>query len=94
LNGVSFGEGVDELIRDRETDNIALHCPSFHQECQVVKCDFGGKFQPRVGILAPPKHSCFSPTTIDLEEWSLAQHADRTFKKAIDRIQREPTRSQ
>ena len=94
LNRVSFGEGVDELIRDRETDNIALHCPSFHQECQVVKCDFGGNFQPRVGILAPPKHSCFSPTTINLEELSLAQHADRTFKKAIDRIQREPTRTQ
>jgi hypothetical protein len=54
FTGVFFGEGVDELIRDRETDNITLHCPSFHQECQVDKCNFGGDFQPRVGILAPP----------------------------------------
>jgi hypothetical protein len=42
---------------------------------------------PLVGILAPPKLSCFSPTKIDLEELSLAQHADRTFKTAIDRLQ-------
>ena len=36
----------------------------------------------------------YNKSIIDLEELSLAQHADHTFKKAIDRKQREPTRAQ
>jgi hypothetical protein len=87
LKGVSFGEGVPVLVVGRATDKNSLRCPSFPQDSHITKCNFGGDIKPRVGILAPPKLSCFSPAKIDLEELSLAQHVDRTFKAAIDRLQ-------
>ncbi len=60
LKGVSFGEGDSDLVVGKATENISLRCPSFLHDSHVVKCNFGGDVQPRVGILAPPpqKKNC------------------------------------